>query len=258
MLEMEEAPGGADDSMNHGSQNNSNSILPLTTSQSHHSQQQHQHQLLSHQSSHHSHQSNPASGEDTDAIHPLDLPAAISTQPSEEEMLMIPLMTANSAGTTGNVSSEEPENSSIRSRTKIIIKDGTKDSKSTRRRRRRKRKRQHIPVHYCAAHCPAPFVRSTLNVMNFLARLLFWGSVVAMVAAVVWYSRELKENGYVIIIKYMHVYSVLCSLLVHCTPCCLSNAHPLVTLSSSTQTILYCDIGVSLLSHLSHKVLCTL
>lgn len=43
--------------------------------------------------------------------------------------------------------------------------------------------------------CPAPFVRSTLTVMNFLARVLFWCTVVATVAAIGWYSYELKNNG---------------------------------------------------------------
>lgn len=31
--------------------------------------------------------------------------------------------------------------------------------------------------------------------MNLLARILLWSSFLAMVVAVVWYSRELKKNG---------------------------------------------------------------
>ena len=31
--------------------------------------------------------------------------------------------------------------------------------------------------------------------MNFLARILFWSSLVAMVAAVIWYSYELFQHG---------------------------------------------------------------
>jgi hypothetical protein len=43
------------------------------------------------------------------------------------------------------------------------------------------------------------FVRSTLSCMNFVARVLLWCSVLAMVVLVVWYSYELKNNGYVFV-----------------------------------------------------------
>lgn len=43
--------------------------------------------------------------------------------------------------------------------------------------------------------CDRTFVRSTLSFMNLLARLLFWCSALASVAAVVWYSYELKKHG---------------------------------------------------------------
>ena len=36
-------------------------------------------------------------------------------------------------------------------------------------------------------------------VMNILAKILVWSSVVALAAAVVWYSYELKNNGYVML-----------------------------------------------------------
>jgi len=39
------------------------------------------------------------------------------------------------------------------------------------------------------------FLRTTVTLMNFLARVLLWGSFVAMIVGVVWYSRELKING---------------------------------------------------------------
>jgi len=39
------------------------------------------------------------------------------------------------------------------------------------------------------------FLRGTLQVMNFLARVLLWGSVAAMAAGVIWYTRELIING---------------------------------------------------------------
>lgn len=38
-------------------------------------------------------------------------------------------------------------------------------------------------------------LRTTVSVMNFLARVLLWGSFLAMIVGVVWYSRELKING---------------------------------------------------------------
>lgn len=41
-------------------------------------------------------------------------------------------------------------------------------------------------------------VRSTLTCMNIVARALLWCSLLALVAAVVWYSYELKNNGYVV------------------------------------------------------------
>ena len=45
---------------------------------------------------------------------------------------------------------------------------------------------------YC---CDRTIVRSTLSFMNLLARILVWSSVVALAAAVVWYSLELTKHG---------------------------------------------------------------
>ena len=39
-------------------------------------------------------------------------------------------------------------------------------------------------------------LRTTVSVMNFLAKVLLWGSFVAMIIGVVWYSRELKNRGH--------------------------------------------------------------
>jgi len=39
------------------------------------------------------------------------------------------------------------------------------------------------------------FLRTTVTLMNFLARVLVWGSFIAMIVGVVWYSRELSING---------------------------------------------------------------
>ena len=39
------------------------------------------------------------------------------------------------------------------------------------------------------------FLRTTVSVMNFLAKILLWGSFIAMIIGVVWYSRELNERG---------------------------------------------------------------
>ena len=35
----------------------------------------------------------------------------------------------------------------------------------------------------------------TLAIMNVFAKLLLWSSIVATIAAVIWYSIELKQNG---------------------------------------------------------------
>ena len=112
----------------------------------------------------------------------LEAAETVSEPQSEQELLMMPLMMAPEDTLV--------ESGSIRSRNKSRKDDSSK--------RRRKRKRKHDSdgaASVLGKWCPAPFVRSTLSVMNFMARLLFWGSVVAMVAAVVWYSYELKNNG---------------------------------------------------------------
>ena len=51
-------------------------------------------------------------------------------------------------------------------------------------------------------------VRSTLTCMNVVARILLWCSLLALVAAVVWYSYELKNNGYVVLRTGTIVYVV--------------------------------------------------
>lgn len=48
---------------------------------------------------------------------------------------------------------------------------------------------------FCHATSQHYLVRTTVSVMNLLARILLWSSFLAMVVAVVWYSRELKMNG---------------------------------------------------------------
>lgn len=48
---------------------------------------------------------------------------------------------------------------------------------------------------FCHATSQHYLVRTTVSVMNLLARILLWTSFLAMVVAVVWYSRELKMNG---------------------------------------------------------------
>jgi hypothetical protein len=44
--------------------------------------------------------------------------------------------------------------------------------------------------------------------MNFLARVLFWCTVVATVAAIGWYSYELKNNGYARLLCYSKLTTV--------------------------------------------------
>eukprot|EP00970_Alexandrium_tamarense_P009368 scaffold1868_cov194-Alexandrium_tamarense.AAC.12 len=48
---------------------------------------------------------------------------------------------------------------------------------------------------FCRDSSQHYLVRTTVSVMNLLSRILLWGSFVAMVVGVVWYSRELKMNG---------------------------------------------------------------
>lgn len=48
---------------------------------------------------------------------------------------------------------------------------------------------------FCHATSQHYLVRTTVSVMNLLARILLWTSFLAMVVAVVWYSRELKMKG---------------------------------------------------------------
>ena len=38
-------------------------------------------------------------------------------------------------------------------------------------------------------------LRTTVSIMNFIARILLWGSFIATIVGVVWYSHELKMNG---------------------------------------------------------------
>lgn len=38
-------------------------------------------------------------------------------------------------------------------------------------------------------------LRTTVSIMNFVARILLWGSFIATIVGVVWYSHELKSNG---------------------------------------------------------------
>jgi len=47
----------------------------------------------------------------------------------------------------------------------------------------------------CCRESSTHFLRTTVSLMNFLARVLLWGSFIAMIIGVVWYSRELKMNG---------------------------------------------------------------
>ena len=48
---------------------------------------------------------------------------------------------------------------------------------------------------FCRDSSQHYLVRTTVSVMSFMARVLLWGSFLAMVVGVVWYSRELKMNG---------------------------------------------------------------
>ena len=91
---------------------------------------------------------------------------------------------------------------------------------SHKKRRRRKRKHsgvleQQTNLHHsstaappspgflgrlCNKFCPKlkchdRYVRSTLWIMNIVAKLLLWSTMIALTVAIVWYSYELKNNG---------------------------------------------------------------
>jgi len=135
---------------------------------------------------------------DVDADHQAAAAAAASTtistssEPenegqSEHDLLMMPLMMATEDSLTTNNSTNNETASIIRSR-KQKKDDDSSQTKRSKRRRAKQRNNNN-------SNNNNPFWRSTMTVMNFLARLLFWGTVVATVAAVVWYSYELKNNG---------------------------------------------------------------
>jgi hypothetical protein len=53
-------------------------------------------------------------------------------------------------------------------------------------------------------------LRNTLSCMNVMARVVVWSSVVALVAGVVWYSYELKNNGCVTKIMLRQAFGSCC------------------------------------------------
>lgn len=126
--------------------------------------------------------------EEVETLNTCFIPPPVNTD-SEAELLLMPLMSSNTDEPTAPTSEPPTSNTSIRSRKQ------NKKVTTKRKRRRRRVNSSSSSESEQRRWCPAPFVRSTLSVMNFLARILFWSSVVAMVAAVVWYSYELKNNG---------------------------------------------------------------
>jgi hypothetical protein len=62
----------------------------------------------------------------------------------------------------------------------------------------------------CCTPCrDRTFVRSTMFVMNILAKILVWSSVIALAAAVIWYSYELTNNGYVTLRYVTFMYRII-------------------------------------------------
>jgi hypothetical protein len=129
---------------------------------------------------------------------------------TEQELMMVPLMMGSSSissthnhgiKTTRSTDSDASRIRSRRGKTSSSSHYGKYSKPSHRRRalRQQQAEQQEQQALLLQAQrrrcCPTPFVRSTLSVMNFLARVLFWSSVVATVAAVFWYSYELINNG---------------------------------------------------------------
>lgn len=113
-------------------------------------------------------------------------------------------------------SSAQSSASEFRSRKKTIrVRGGRRNSgrrhSPHRDRQRRAKRRNRSEVHSslsvdemsdssetkrcCDNKYTHHIVQSTLTLMNFLAKVLLYGSIIATVAGVVWYSLELKNNG---------------------------------------------------------------
>ena len=69
------------------------------------------------------------------------------------------------------------------------------------------------------------FVRSTLSCMNLVARMLLWCSAVASIAAVVWYSYELRNNGYVSFSLCLPYSVCVCVCVCFVLSCLVSLSH---------------------------------
>lgn len=119
---------------------------------------------------------------------------------SEHNMLIMPLMMAQEDSLIESGSIRSRNNGSV-NETNSTKQKRLKDSKRKKRKQSSVSSNKHAKKdttsskRWCCYSCPAPFVRSTLSVMNFLARVLFWCTVVATVTAIGWYSYELKNNG---------------------------------------------------------------
>ena len=188
------------------------SRLPILQSSSNHSSTPRQ-QLHSHSRSHAN--SNDETDDDNDDDDDDDGKQNETSLLSEHNLLIMPLMMAQEDSLI--------ESGSIRSRNNSVNDSNSTKQKRLKASKRKKRKHSTASSSKIAKKdtassrrwccyvyaCPAPFVRSTLSVMNFLARVLFWCSVVATVAAIGWYSYELKNNGYVRLELFSVPYVVL-------------------------------------------------
>lgn len=152
--------------------------------------------------------------EDTeDGDHDNDVDLNETPLQSEHNLLVVPLLMAQEDSLI--------ESGSIRSRNNGSVNESNSTKQKRLKDSKRKKRKQSSASssklakkdtassrRWCCSSCPAPFVRSTLSVMNFLARVLFWCTVVATVAAIGWYSYELKNNGYARLLCYSKLTTV--------------------------------------------------
>mmetsp|Transcript_21840 Transcript_21840/g.24910 ORF Transcript_21840/g.24910 Transcript_21840/m.24910 type:complete len:805 (+) Transcript_21840:818-3232(+) len=106
-----------------------------------------------------------------------DMNANMNNTNDDNENLMMPLMLNPT---------EEFDTNSIRSRNRKVQQDSSSSQQQNQQQQHQQNRR---------LLRRSPNERRYSHVMNFLARLLFWISLLALVAVVIWYSYELKNNG---------------------------------------------------------------
>jgi hypothetical protein len=111
-----------------------------------------------------------------------------------------PLLPGKSTTTTATATRTKSSNKGIsqkmRSRKNSSFSNKANDNSHFKRKRKRRQKGSNSGLSGEESESSSSrFVRSTLNIMKLLAKVLLWTSGVASAAAVIWYSKELNKNG---------------------------------------------------------------